>query len=1364
MYYARFCLAWSLFFFGVVHADEAHTVATHYTASDGLPVDSTYASIIDEEGFLWIATHDGLARFDGVQFSVFDMARSPRMPDNRIVNLYRDVGGHVYALTANHELLSLRGGRVKLVVADGNVPLSAVRFVQSSPLCVTQSTGIYCADDTGRFSHRDSFEGDPGVAAGLVSKQGVWIIVPGGGIWLQLGTGKRRSILRDEKHQLASGSDTLAQVDRKGALWLAVGKKRLLHAEPDGAVRWLDAADGQPLDIVQLRLDPDGSAWVGTYRGVFRAVGDRLVKVDVPQAAASEHLMQSWRGLDGQLWSSDEGTVYRGGVKILQASGSVGTLYFDEYGGVWVTTLRDGLYALTKPRVDVIGTRSGLIEDNLYGVDRAPDGSIWTGSLGGRIQVIQPDGSIRFYGAESGLPGANTWAVAVAQNGDAYAATYAPGLYRKVAGSGHFERVALPSPLGSARVLAIDFDPVGRIWIGSTQGAWRRDPDGWHKVWPTLGMAEIDCILHAADGSTWLGGSKGLSRLAGKDTSDIAPGVFGHAYVRGLFQDREGAIWASTQGQGLIRVIIDGSGHDSAMRLGRQQGLPSNSPHAVRQDSMGNLWVNSNQGIFRIGQQDLADFIQGRHMALSPLVLGEADGLSAAEGNGGVQPDSAIDAAGRLLFPTQHGLVRIDPQQLTLHTAPPRPIVDGLEDSDRAISAPVYGNLPQGLRSVQIRYGAVDLHAGDRVRFRYRLQPTQERWTDAGSQRVASFVALAPGQYRFEVLAGNSDGFWSRLPATVQFYVPPRWYEATHNRVLLGLSLLLLLAWLHRQRTRAFKAHAADLDAQVAARTMELAQEKDKAETALADLAQTHRQLALQAERLEAMDAFRIRLLADVSHELRTPLMLVQLVLKEMAGDSGAKPLQQQRIVQSVQQAERLNTLVEQLIGLAQAEAGQIRLCFARVDLPAFVRAIAVSLQPVAARAGTRLVVNCESHDMHVFIDRDRVTTVLGNLIDNACRYAPPGSSVEIGIAEDIADGCARVTVSDLGPGFPPEVAEHLFQRFFRLDDAPHAGREGLGIGLALARELVDLHGGHIGAIATPGKGAQFWFELPLGSAHVALEDLALEQEPGATVAIGLPSMPVVESSPRHEEGDLLMVEDHPDLASYLGERLAEFVHVRCVGTAGEAWKQLERRRPALIIIDVVLPDGSGIALCRQICRDPRFEGLPVVLMSARATQNDQRDGLQAGAMTFLAKPFSFDELLTAIVRGWPTMGSIIEHCRLTNGDAELAPMLELAQKSLQHASFGIAEWADQAHLSERQLRRRVIDLTGMAPQAWLREQRLQLVHRLVQDEACRTLAEAGARAGIENASYLYRLYRERFGQASQNKRDVVSGVVPPCT
>ncbi|MHB1058243.1 MAG: ATP-binding protein [Rhodanobacter sp.] len=1323
-------------------------VATHYAAKDGLPVDSTYAATIDSQGFLWLATHDGLARFDGRHFSIFDAASSPRMSDNWITDLFRDPQRRVYALASNGDLLSLEHDGVGPALAEDGAPLSSVRFVQRKPLCVTQASGVSCADGKGRFVRRMSFESGLGVAAALAAPgHGTWIIVPGRGIWLQL-PGRRRTILADGKLQSLPRSGEMALVDRAGDLWAVLGG-RLLHARQNGSVSWPDAGDGRAWNISQLRNDPDGHVWVGAEGGVFRAIDDHLVRVDLPEAVSATHIMRSWRGPDGRLWSSDEGAVYRDGSVVLQSAGLIEDIYFDQEGTVWISTLRDGFYMLTQARIDVVGKSDGLVEDNLYGVDHASDGTLWVGSLGvGGIQAIHQDGRVEHFGTDSGLPGLNTWVVAVAPNGDVYTATYAPGLYRKPAAGRRFERVPLPQALpGAATVRVIDFDPQGRLWIGSSAGAWRRDGGTWQRIGPGLETATIGCIMHAADGSTWLGGDKGLWRLSGNDADRVAVGQVGGAFVRNLFQDRDGTIWASTAGHGLIRIVADGAGHIAARRLGRAQGLPSNSPHAVLQDASGNLWVNSNQGIFRIAATDLAHFIGGQHAELSPLVLGRQDGLQDVEGNGGVQPASAIDGNGDLLFPMQHGLARIDPHRLPLHTVAPPSLIEGLDGDGRTLAPGTYDPLPQGLRSIQIRYGAIDLHAGERVRFRYRLMPIQEQWIDAGSQRVASFVALSPGRYLFEVVAGNGDGFWSRSPASVQFYIPPRWYEAAGNRAFAVAALALVLAWLVWHRARALKSRAAALDAQVCARTSELAHEKAKAETALADLAQTHRQLAAQAERLEAMDAFRTRLLADVSHELRTPLMLVQLALSELEADDGLKTAQQRRrILQSIEQSGRLKTLVEQLIGLAQAEAGQVRLRLVRSDMCEFVRTIAAGLQPAAERAGVRLDVSCDLPEAKVFIDRDRLTTVLGNLIDNACRYAPPGTSIGIHVATDIADGCVRVTVSARGPGIPQEVADHLFERFFRLDGAPHAGREGLGIGLALARELVDLHGGRIGAHSVLGEGARFWFDLPTGSAHVALEDLALEEMERSIRAMPSSAAAGEASAGEGDEG-ILLVEDHPDLASYLRERLSQWVPVACAGGTREAWQKLERQRPSLVIIDVVLPDGSGISLCRQIRLDPRFERLPVLLMSARATESDQREGLRAGAMTFLSKPFSFDELLAAIVRGWPVMGSIIEHNRAVAGDAALAPMLGIAQRSLQQASFGITEWAEQAHLSERQLRRRVIDLTGMAPQAWLREQRLLRVHQLVQGDACRTLAEAGVRAGIENSSYLYRLYRERFGQ-----------------
>ena len=1340
-------------------APEPRWVSHHYGSVHGLPVGSASSARVDTDGFLWLATHDGLARFDGQRFDVHDSMRFPAMSGNRVQSIHKDADGRLFAHTAHGDWLSIRSGRIERAPMGGD-DTRAVLHVDPASLCLTTRQALHCPDGEGGFPQRIVL---PQVASGGWALPGhnnsVWFRGHDGTIWLHRGA--QWDLLWHEPNPSSHGvAVNPALVSSDGTLWVSSPQGHLLRITPNGEVtHWRDAE--HPQRVIQIREDRRGQLWIGAMEGLYLVLDDQPRRVSLGLDDDGADGFISWQSPDGALWLRTGSRLWRlaegapldlrGDMPVLISGGQILDLLFEADGTIWVMTLRDGIHRINRARVELLDARAGLGDGNVYGVSRDRDGTLWLGTLGDGLKSIAPDGTVRRHGREDGLPGENPWLVATAPDGGVYAGTYAPGLWYRAPGSARFVPVVLPDALLGEQVLAIAFDSTHHLWIGTTAGAWRRNAQNWDRQWPDVHRrVRVNALAFSPAGGVWFGGSEGVWLQPGDRAGHaVAEGLLANTSVRDLFRASDGALWVSTDGRGLVRVAGDDPRGVNAIRLGRAQGLPSNSPHTVREDANGHFWVNSNQGIFRIARNNLATHLANPSQRLSPLVLGLADGLTELEGNGGVQPAADFDAEGRLWFPSQRGVVRFDPLAMPLREHPPRAVIDALESDGGALDLDPDGRLPIGARSLLIRYGAADLHAGAQVRFRYRLLPQDQGWTDATNGRTAGYARLTPGDYRFELLAGNSDGVWATTPVSLDFHVPPRWYETGTFRWMLALTGVLLVAGAMRWRVHSLRQRAAALNREVSQRTGELLTEKARVESALSDLSQAHtelaqthaqiedrnQQLAEQARRLEAMDRFRTRVLADVSHELRTPVMLVSLPLRELQAQSSTLgDTERRRLQLSLTQLDRLGGLVEQLVGLVQAESGQLQPRLRRLDLRALLQDIVAGYQPSAARSGATLTLQAPDDAVPLFADRDQLMTIFGNLTDNAIKYAPIGGHVLLRLVHDVDLAC--VDVQDNGPGFDPAVTAHLFERFYRVDGPPRHGREGLGIGLALARELVELHGGRISASSVPGAGATFRVELPLGAAHIAIDELAIDDRAGETQVNIAPTQP-------RGEGRVLLVEDHPDLAAYLAERIGDYLPVTWVDSAERAFDLLAGDHDIqLLISDVVLPGASGLALCREVRQGDR--PIPVVLISAKAADGDRVAGLAAGASTYLAKPFSFEELLDAIARAWPSAGP-----RLSPGPAasdSVDPLLAVGLDGMADPEFSVATWAGRVHLSERQLRRRVHELTGQSPQTWLREQRLLRVRHLLRSGACKTLAEAGERCGLDNPSYLYRSYRARFG------------------
>lgn len=1332
-------------------------VSRHYGSADGLPVGSVNAAVMDDEGFLWLATYDGLTRFDGAHFEVYDSIRFPAMNGNRVLSVHRDGQGRVFALTEPGDWLRVESNRIRSAYA-GNASGLGTRHVDAANLCVTAARGLWCPDQDGQYQIRLSFPDgvDPALAL-LGPNDSAWLLSRQRDVWLYR-RGHWLALWQAGDMEVRAVATTGA-VDADGSLWTAVGE-RLLRVGPDGAQRWFgNPAD--PLRVIDIRRDRDGALWVGASNGLFRVQKDRPVRIfhaDSSDVGTSDQFVYlSWQAPDGAHWVSHGGRLWRldpdaihsegpNPKPIFDSLGMIQNLSFGSDGLVWVMSLHDGLHRLNRARVDVLDQARGLHGNNVYGISRAPDGTMWVGSLGAGLMAVAADGTVRAYGVDDGLPGNNPWVVSVAPDGDVYTATYAPGLWRKAAAQQRFEAVALPVELAQEQVRALMFAPDQSLWLGTSAGAWRRQDGRWEKIWPEPGRRVRVAAIAIEGARIWLGSDEGVWALTGMQASAVAGKVLAHTAIRGLDISSDGALWISTDGRGLVRVAANDPEGRHALQLTRRDGLPSNTPHVVREDARGNLWVNSNQGIFRISRSGLEAVLAGAGSRLAPLTLGLSDGLTELEGNGGVQPVMAESTDGTFWFASQGGVVRFNPMALPLHGRPPRARIDGLEFDGEALSLEPDGRLPVGVRSLRFLFRAADLVGNGEARYRHRLLPISQRWSDAGSEHSTQFSALAPGRYRFQVLAGNSDGIWASEPAEVEFEVLPYWHETLGARVALAAVLALLLALGWWWRVRRLHRQARVLNLKIRSGTRKLRREKSRVERGMQELAQAHRGLedrnlvlADQARRLEDLDRFRRRVLANVSHELRTPVMLVGLPLEELEqratglDDDGRSRLRLAR-----HQLERLQGLVEQLMSLIQAESGQMPLRLTRVDLLAFARQLLESYRPKAEIVGADLSLQAEDGLEAVYADPAHLATIFGNLLDNALKYAPKGSVVVLSIKA--RDEGVEIGVRDAGSGFDASLARHLFERFYRAEGMPRHGREGLGIGLSLVQELVQLHGGEVSAQSQPGIETWFRVWLPAGSEHVALEDLLVPPAESALPAVARSTQDF------DAEGCILLVEDHPDLASYLAERLGERICTVHADSAETAMHLLEAdARIRLVVSDVILPGMDGISLCRTLRNGAGTSHLPVILISARATHHDVDAGLAAGAVAYLAKPFGFDRLLQAIVEAWPALRQRLQP--LPNASESLDSVMSLGLEHLPDAAFSVVEWAELAHLSERQLRRRVKESCGQSPQNWLREQRLLRVHQLLRDGHCKTLLEAGERCGLDNPSYLYRSYRARFGE-----------------
>lgn len=745
-----------------------------WNTENGLPQNSVTAILQSRDGYLWIGTFGGLARFDGVKFTVFDTGNSPGLKSNRIITLYEDRAGVLWIGTE-------QGG------------LS--RYLHGAFTTYTTRDGL---PDNYIYSLAEDAEG------------GLWVATSNG-LSRLAGGGFTTYTTRDG---LADNRVLLTREGRRESLWLVSG---------NGLTRWQGGRFSVhllPADISfegarSLSEGPDGSVWVAGTQVLARFRDGVFTFYSGGPGAPSQMPASIFsRGAGGLRFLMKSEPLGFGAEDVItdpSLSGWAGAraIIEDREGNLWVGSGSDGLFRYKVAQVEAYGAREGLSDDGFLVI--AGDGAdgLW---LGDHYLFHFRHGSFTKDPRFAGIPDSTTgyWAVLQDHEGTVWAGSYGE-LHRFKDGrwSVYGRR---DSKVSGDPIAAIYEDRAGNLWVGAGNdhepGGLYRFRDGTftpYRAAEGLTLTDVRRITEDREGALWLGGASGMSRFKdGVFTNYTTEQGLSNNYVRDIYEDADGTRWIGTYGGGLNR-FKDGR----FTPITTKEGLFDNIVSRILEDDRGNLWMSCNRGIYRASRKELNDLADGRTKTITCISYGVADGMLSNETNGGSQPAGWKDLEGKLWFPTIKGVVRIDPNNLN-ELPPPVVIEQTLVDKTPADSSPGAVEMRPGQRDLEIHYTGLSFVTPEKVRFRYKLEGYDRDWVDARERRVAYYTNIPPGSYAFRVMAANNDGVWSMRDATVRLVVVPPFWRTWWFTSFCALAVAAGASLLYRRRVgRLERARAA---------------------------------------------------------------------------------------------------------------------------------------------------------------------------------------------------------------------------------------------------------------------------------------------------------------------------------------------------------------------------------------------------------------------------------------------------------------------------------------------------------------------------------------------------------------------------
>lgn len=1330
-----------------------HSFFNNYTIRDGLTDNIIHCIHQDDEGWIWMGTSFGVVRFDGYNFQKFDLKtpESDILGQSLIRTIIQDQQGNIWIGTENRGIFVYKRKNYELH--------RLIRTDRYDGLC-SNSVWSIVEDNNGKFWI--------GTERGLNQYDPITNVF-------------KPYYLDPENPERASNNfiRTLS-IDHNGNLWIGTSNGvTLFDLSGNEFHNYLsgDHFTERENEVWEIYEDAKYRIWVGTYLGGMMLFNRQENKFEKYSLEKDNDRAKTVRAIvqdkSGNLWIGTRGGLYQIDEKNKQKShfvhddlndnslghNSVIKLMIDAKGDLWAGT-RAGVSHLNFDKQAFGNISAGNIygkelnNSEVYALWEGIDHDIWIGTESGGINIYDySTNSIRYLTDKDGL--SNNCVKAFCYfNNKLYIGTYLGGLNILDMQTGRIEHIFNDpndvNSLSDDAVWSILRDSQDRIWVGTDDGLdiFDTSTKKFNRLGDRYGMSNVTMVYEDRKGRIWAYSENLKLSMIDNDGK-----VRDFPYkARTICDDKNNNIWIGTLGNGLTRFNPE---TNKSATYTIDDGLCNNIIYGIINIEDRYLWISTINGIsrFDIHKQEFKNYYRNDGLLNSQynygaylkkqdgtLVFGGAKGidfifLDRLDENRYIPPVVFTD------FKVFNKSIPIKPNVKEKNTLP-----NLICETDHII-------LDYDQSMLTFEFAALNYANSEKNEYAYMMEGFDKDWNYIGNQRRATYTNLDPGEYTLRVIGSNNDKLYNRDGASISITILPPFWKTMWFKFLMILTLISLV----------FAGYRVVLN-------------REKLKNQLLFERQS-------ARKVQELDRLKHQFFMNISHEIRTPLSLILGPLNKLMHYDLSDNERQSHLEIIYRNTQNLKKLVNQLLDYRRLETGNVTLDLKKGDIIKFLRGIYTAFNELADERKIQLSFKSHINELFVFFDPDKVEKIVNNLLSNAIKYTADEGNVSLTISavffDDISDNetflpeidkkqaafnqYVQIVVRDTGIGIPSSQVGKIFNRFLQVKNQKDYVAGGTGIGLSLTKDLVAVHKGHISVKSKEGKGSRFKILLPLienidegDGRNIEAESLVLKKDipDEAAEAQNL----VTENGGR--QPILLIVEDNPDIKLFIKHHFEPEYRIIMARNGQEGWERALEFIPDIILADIMMPVMDGREFCRKVKKDERTSHIPVVMLTALSSSDNQIEGIDAGADDYITKPFDISILKARIDNIISIRKALRERYSkemilkpkeiiLSSPDEKfLKKVIQVIEKNIDNVEMDVDEMASQIGVSRTQLYRKISALTDMSAKEFVRDIRLERAAQLITQDKL-TISEIALKTGFNDISYFRKCFKEKFGMSA---------------